>query len=192
MVAQWNEGDNSFKNSTTNNMDNKMTPEALAELGLTASATPTEVNAALMNRNSLLSQKLKAQEDDGKKKEVGVLLSAALDAGKITAEFKTELESQYGTNPEGLGKILAKMPAFRSVNDTLERQDIDRGGDGNYKPEAVALMKEGWDALDKSNRLKNLKNADHAAYLALYKQKFGYEPNGKPKPAFVERDIANR
>ena len=189
MVAQWNDQPKSLN---TINMSNKMTPEALAELGLNASASDTEINAALINRNTLLSQKLKAQEEAGKKKEVGELLASALTAGKITAEFKAELESQYGTNPEGLGKILTKMPAFSSVSEAVNTQNTNRGGDGSYKPEAVALMKEGWDALDKSGRLKQLKQTDETAYLALYKQKFGYEPNGKPKPAFVDRDIANR
>ena len=174
-------------------MTNKMTPEALAELGLTASATDTEINAALINRNSLLSRQLAEQENKGKKEQVGQLLTAALNDQKITAEFKTVLEGQYATNPDGLKQVLAAMPAFKSVSDAVNVQATQRqGAPGTYAPHVNALMSQGWDALDRSNQLKALKAADINAYTELYKTKFGYVPNGKPKPAFVERDIANR
>ncbi len=141
---------NQFQNKTS--MQNNMTPEALAELpGLTASATPEQIQAAQQSRISLLSQQMKDQKDNIAKEKVNALLDKALNVDKkITAEFKTVLLAQYETNPDGLTAILDKMPGFQSVTDALNVQAANRGGGGNYAPQVQALMTKGWDALDKS------------------------------------------
>jgi len=178
------------------NMD-KYSAEFLATLGLKAGASDAEVTVATMNlatKNNTLELQLKAQKDDATAKDVAEQLSAALKDKKITAEFRVVLAEQYAGRPGELKTMLAALPSFVSVNDQLSAREVSRDGDASYKPEAMALMKLGWDNLDKGvgGTLKQLKAADETAYLALYKQKYGYEPNGKPKPAFVDRDIANR
>ena len=161
---------------------NNMTPEALAELGLTASATPEQIQAAQHSRISLLNQQLKDQKDSVNKDKVNALLDQALNVDKkITAEFKVVLLAQYETNPEGLSAILDKMPGFQSVTGALNMQSVKReGAAGVYSPQVEAYMRKGWDALDKSGEMVRLHALDKNAYEELYKGKFGYAPNTRP------------
>ncbi len=181
---------------TEKNMETKYPKEVLASLGLKEGATEAEVTLATMElakKNNTLALQVKAQRDESVKKDVTAQLDAVLEAKKITAEFKVVLAEQYAEKPEELKVMLAAMPAFQSVSDAVNKQNAQRpGAPGTYAPHVEALMKEGWDKLDKSGQLIALKRADPQAFTDLYKTKFGYEPNGKPTPAFAERDIANR
>ena len=50
-----------------------------------------------------------------------------------------------------------------------------------YSPAVVALMAKGWDKLDRSGELANVKAIDEKAFNALYKEKFGWYPGENPQ-----------
>ena len=101
-----------------------------------------------------------------------------------------QMATQYAGNPEGLKLMLAEMPSFQSVNNALNTQNTQRGGQTSYKPEVVALMTKGWDALHKEGGLANLKVADPIAFNELYKTRYGYYPNESPVPVGVTGNLA--
>ena len=190
--------DNAFKNGVLNfdnHMEVTLTPEARASLGLGANATAAEINAAmatLAQRNNAMTLELAAHKNTialAAKNEVTALLGKALDDKKVTAEYQAVLATQYEGKPVELKALLDVMPSFVSVN---ERLSPSERGTTAYRPEVVALMAQGWDKLDKTDQLKNLKAADNDAYVALYKTKFGYEPNKSPVPVAVVNEFRKR
>jgi len=171
----------------------KMPKEALAAVGLSEGASEAEYNKAVMalaKSNSDLTLQLQKQKDDAAQKEVESLLAQAVEKKQITVELSGVLAVQHAGKPESVKAVLAAMPGYVSVNDQLNTQSVQRGGGASYKPEAVALMKEGWDALHKTGRLKSLIAADPAAFRELYKVKYGFYPNESPLPQGVTGNLA--
>jgi vacuolar-type H+-ATPase subunit I/STV1 len=163
-----------------------------AVMGITDSADDTAVVATIKRivekagkydqASASLIAKEKEVEDIKKAAvatEVNGMISAALGAKKITAKQKEIFAKQYAEDPEALKEVLDSMGAFVSVASHLTQSER---GNGSFAPEVKALMAEGWDKLDKSGRLADLKALDENGFLALYKNKFGYLPNEKPLP----------
>lgn len=162
-----------------------------ATLGITDSVDDAGFEAAInklvdkAKNHDIVAVKLSNKEAEiaAMKKEVVAekvsgLLEAALKAKKITAAQKDIFAADYGENPDGLKRLLDSM-GFTSIVGQLNQADK-----GAMKPEVKALVDLGYDKLHKSGRLGTLKAMDEGAFIALYKEKFGYEPNGKPTPKF--------
>lgn len=172
----------------------KYTPEVLASLGLKDGATEDEVNSAILangKKTKALAAKVEADAAENKGREVTALLTDALDKKKITARQQAVYAKHYEDDPEGLKEVLATAMPFKSIVGGLEQSDTSREG-GAHTPtkEVQALIGEGWDALHRSDRLKRLKTADPVAYNELYKERYGWYPNEKPKPKNIDRDLA--
>lgn len=172
----------------------KMPKEVLAAVGLQEGATETEYNMAVMavvQKNSDMTLQLEQQRVEAVTKEVTAMLTGAVEGKKITAELSNVYAVQFANNPSGLKAVLAAMPGFVSVSTQINQQDVNNGNSQvQFKPEVVALVKEGWDALHKSNRLVSLKQADPVAYKELYKTKYGCYPNESPLPVGVSGNLA--
>jgi ClpP class serine protease len=193
MMAQYNDN-GLFKNSNINVMPEfKLTKEAMTALGLKDGASEAEINMAVVAHAQKLSTatlEVQAVKATAVKENVTAQLKEALEAKKITVELQAVMAVQYSEKPDELKQVLAVMPGFVSVNDALNLQDRADGSAMVFKPAAVALMKEGWDVLDRSDRLKNLKAADENAFLALYETKFGCKPNSRAVPQDVQKEYA--
>jgi hypothetical protein len=178
-------GKKQIQNLNSNNMQTiQLTPDVIQALNLASGFDAAAANVAIIN---LASKAEKAEKDlaDFKKqatdKEVNDLLDKALNVDKkITAQLKVKLAAQYEGKPEELKDLLAEMPGFQTVANAVNQKDRNQGG--AYTPEVQNLMSEGWDKLDKAGRLPELKAKNEAAYVELYKGKFGYAPNEKPEP----------
>ena len=174
-----------FKNK--NYMEIKLPNEVVAALnlqpGYDVNAVTTGV-LALAQKNNALNLELTAFRTAAAataKNEVLALLATATTEKKITAEFKEVLASQYENNPTGLKAVLAAMPGYVSVVEQMNQNNKNREGKVAYTPQVMALMTEGYDKLDKGDKLAQLKELNEDAYLELYEQKFKCKPNESVK-----------
>lgn len=133
----------------------------LAHIGELAS-TATKVES-LERANATMKERLEALEA----KEVEAIVDKAIAEGKITAQQKTTfvklMNSDRATAEELLGTMKAQ-PQMRAA------EFIQTGS-------AVATSMENmnWDALDKANKLAELKATNLALFKQKYQEKFGIE-----------------
>jgi ATP-dependent Clp endopeptidase proteolytic subunit ClpP len=111
-------------------------------------------------------------------KDVTAMLDAAAGGRtpSITAKQRTVFEKQYAEDPAGLKEVLDTMGAFVSINDRI--QQVEKNG--VFTQEVQAMMAKGWDKLMAEGGMPVLKAASNEAYVAMYKGKYGFEPNQKP------------
>ena len=154
--------------------------QIMATLGVVDGAEEATMVAALQKLKAKaekadgLEMKLKTLEAEAVKEKVDRFLEEAVKAQKITMQQRTVFAEDYATNPDGLKRVL-EASGFTSV--TAKIAQSERGG---RNPQVATMMAEGWDRLHKADRLRDLKMMDEAAYLELYKQKYGYLPGEKP------------
>jgi ATP-dependent protease ClpP protease subunit len=174
-------------------MEAKYDSAVIVALGLNDNADNATVVAALKSviakaakvTQAETAQK-KAQDDleEYKKgavtKEITAMLDGATKANKITAKQKGIFAKQYAEDADGLKELLDTM-GFTSITSKINESDKDAE---HFGPEVTALMAQGWDKLDRSDRLGELKALSEKAFNALYKAKMGYLPNEKPVPFF--------
>lgn len=98
------------------------------------------------------------------------LLSAALADKKITKEVSTKLADDYKENAEGLKNLLAALPAYKSVTETIEEKKDDK--------KIADLSAKTWDELHESGQLEKFKASDLVAFKQKYKETFGAEYAG--------------
>jgi len=177
-----------FNNKNIAEMEDiQLSKEVVACLGLKKGYDVVAIEKAVLKmqaENDELTDKLEEVEKESVTKEVTALLDGA--KGKITAKQRTLFAKQYESDPEGLKEILATC-GFTSVLDGIKQEE--KGG--AFSPEVQAMMAEGWDKLDRTDRLRDLKALSEDGYNALYKNKLGYLPNEKPKP-FMRGDSTRR
>lgn len=175
---------------TDNNMDFKLSNEAVATLDLKPGYDVNAINTAvqtLANKNKELTGELETVKSDGLAKEVNAMLDVALTDKKISAQQKTVFAKQYAGKPEDLKEVLATMGTFVSINDKLTP-----GSKGEYTPKVQALMDKGWDALHKGGGLAELQELDPNAFVALYEGKYGYKPNEKPSAQMPSKQVKKK
>ena len=188
--------DTTIVNDVNTNLNMRQIPLAVwaqicATMGITDSADDASVVAAIKKltdkagKHDVVAAKLKEAEEaaaelekENKGNAITALLDQAMNGKVITAQQKAIYAADYAENPEGLKKVLAATPGFKSVTEVINRSAPARdGGEGEYTPEVVAMMKEGWDKLDRGDRLGELKAASEPAFNALYLAKYKCLPN---------------
>jgi len=120
-------------------------------------------------------QEVAAEMKERTGKEITAMLDNALRAKKITAKQKDIFARQYEEDVDGLKEMLDSMGAFISVNDRLNQSERQAPG-VSFTPDVQAMVDKGWDALDKSGKLADLRAKSEDGYLAVYEEKHGCKP----------------
>ena len=174
--------------ATMNNQhlnNNTMTLQEIAlKMGLEASATAESIAAAIVDlksenaayqatmqnleeENRQLKQRLKAIDDaadEAQRQEVVSLLDDAVKTGRIDAKARPQFEKLFELDHEGTKAVLASLP---------EREPLKAQPAGTADGD---LTKLGWDELDRSNRLYELKTKHPDLFRQKFVEKFGCEP----------------
>lgn len=139
----------------------KLAGEAAKVTGLV-----TEVSN-LKDDKQALETKLSELKAEGTKAKVTAILDKGQDDKKLSNEMRETLAADYANNPEGLQKLVDKMPKHQSI--------VERIND-KAKEDAEDLSGKSWDDLHRAGKLVDLKREDPEAYKAVFKAQFGYEP----------------
>jgi hypothetical protein len=107
---------------------------------------------------------LETLEKETKQKEIITLVDTAVAERRITADQKPHFVKLAAVDFDGTKAVIESMPA----NPTVKSQMINLKED-----EKTELIKLGWDNLDKSGKLPELKKNDPETFNLLYKNKFG-------------------
>lgn len=143
---------------------------ANAVKGLTDKNTKlTENVATLTQQVTDLQGKVDAANEKATKDEVAALLTAALDAKKITAEAKAQFEKSFESNPVGLKSILDTLKPYESVVDELEKGK--KAGAENSED-----LVDKFDKMDKEGKLKAFAKSNWADFVAMYEAKYSKTP----------------
>lgn len=174
------------KNSHMKEIKLAVTPALISLLGLSDEPSAAEVSKGitdLHDRAKNAEKGLQDLKDDAVQKEVNNLIDTAFGLKKITAEQKVLLAKDYAAEPTKLKSLLDSMVGFTPIAGALRQTDRQReGAVTEMTPQVKSLVDKGWKGLDKAGELKNLKDADEAAYKELYKTEFGFYPNESPAP----------
>lgn len=103
-------------------------------------------------------------QKETRQKEIINLVDTAVSERRITADQKPHFVKLAAVDFDGTRALIESMPA----NPTVKSQVINLKED--EKAEAIKL---GWDLLDKSGKLPELKKNDPETFNLLYKKKFG-------------------
>lgn len=174
--------------ATMNNQhlnNNTMTLQEIAlKMGLEASATAESIAAAIVDlksenaayqatmqnleeENRQMRLRLKAIDDaadEAQRQEVVSLLDDAVKTGRIDAKARPQFEKLFELDHEGTKAALASLP---------ERKPLKAQPAGTADGD---LTKLGWDELDRSNRLYELKTKHPDLFRQKFVEKFGCEP----------------
>jgi hypothetical protein len=110
------------------------------------------------------------KENDQRKAEATALLDAAVKDGRLNAESRPSWESLFEKDHDSAKASLAAIPVRKSVKDQL------RDGQENIS-ERDALAKLSWDELDKSGKLRVVKEKYQDLYEEKFEGKFHKKPN---------------
>ena len=126
--------------------------------------TLTIENTALLNDKQVLVQQIDDLKKNNATAEIATILDRALEDRKITVSLKDRLAIDYADNAEGLKALIAAMPAYRTIAESLRA--------GNDATEAQWA----WDDYEKNDpagkKLKALRANDPARYKDLFDKKF--------------------
>lgn len=136
------------------------------EAGINIAVANLSAKAAQADKLLEQNQKLTTERDTAKteladlkktttEKEVTDILDKALADKKINVAAQKELAKQFAGNPTALKDLVAAMPAYQSIADALGKGD---------KSKVKNLADKTWEELDKSGRLKDLKDNDPDLY----------------------------
>lgn len=158
--------------------------EIALKMGLEASATAESIAAAIVDlksenaayqatmqnleeENRQMRLRLKAIDeaaDEAQRQEVVSLLDDAVKTGRIDAKARPQFEKLFELDHEGTKAVLASLP---------EREPLKAQPAGTADGD---LTKLGWDELDRSNRLYELKTKHPDLFRQKFVEKFGCEP----------------
>lgn len=157
------------------NFEQKMKKETLTLLSLADNANDeqlhdairliVEENKQLKSDKKTLSDKLQKIEDDAKaaqKAEAIKLTDAAIKEGRLNAQAREATLKQFDNDFEATKTMLESIPARTTLKDAIAESD---------KSELEKLSAMSWNELDKSGKLKTLKDK----YPDVYKEKFDEE-----------------
>ena len=121
-------------------------------------------NTTLRTTRQALQLQLDNLNETRTRHEVTALLDRALEDRKITVALRARLAADYATNPDGLKNLIAAMPAYRSIAETLAAKQTTT--DAAWT----------WDDYEKNDptgkKLKELRAGDPARYQELFNKKF--------------------
>ncbi|SFL09992.1 hypothetical protein SAMN05216357_112123 [Porphyromonadaceae bacterium KH3CP3RA] len=154
------------------NFEQKMKKETFTLLSLADNASDeqlhdairliVEENTRLKSDKKTLSDKLQKIEDDAKaaqKAEAVKLTDAAIKEGRLNAQAREATLKQFDNDFEATKTMLEAIPARTTLKDAIAESD---------KSELEKLSAMSWDELDKSGKLKTLRDK----YPDTYKEKF--------------------
>ena len=145
------------------NADTSMIISAVQELA-TSTRVLNEENVLLRNEQQQLQQQLAALHEIRLQAEIKVMLDRALEDRKITVNLRDRLVADYATNAEGLKMLLAAMPAYRSISESIKATQAT----------TEAIWE--WDDYEKNDpagkKLKDLRANDPIRYKELFDKKF--------------------
>lgn len=132
---------------------------------MASKATELELeNITLRDESRALKVQIDALNETNARNEITLLLDRALEDKKITVNLRQRLAIDYATNPTGLKELIAAMPAYRSIAESLKlKQDNNEG-------------QWAWDDYEKHDpagkKLKELRANDPGRYRELFDKKF--------------------
>lgn len=143
---------------------------ALADMAgaIKAITTKAEIlateNSGLAVQATALQQQIAELKATQTKSEINSVLDRALEERKITVELRSQLAADYAGNPDGLRRLVAALPVYRSVTGSL----IGRA-------EAATTTWQ-WDDYEKNDPsgklLKELRSTDPVRYKQIFDNKF--------------------
>lgn len=165
-----------------------ITPELMAQLGLTDAADDTAVVMAikktaeqaakvpqlqssldlLKTENTTLKTANEAYElatAAAKESEVDALLNKAVADTLISKELSDRFRADYKGNPEGLEAVIGGLKPYQSVTDRLK-------GDGD----ASKFEGKTYDQLFESGELEQVRNQHPEMYKSVFRARFGKDP----------------
>jgi hypothetical protein len=113
------------------------------------------------------------KEKDLKKAEATALLDAAVKDGRLNADGRKNWEILFEKDHDSAKNTLATIPARKSVKDQI------KDGDDKSATERETLAKLSWDELDKSGKLRTLKENYEDLYDEKFEGKFHKKPDKK-------------
>ena len=126
--------------------------------------TLTIENTALLNDKQVLVQQIDEMKKNNATAEIATILDRALEDRKITVSLKDRLAIDYADNAEGLKALIAAMPAYRTIAESL------RAGTDTTEAQWA------WDDYEKNDpagkKLKALRANDPTRYKDLFDKKF--------------------
>lgn len=121
-------------------------------------------NTLLMGDKQTLQQQLDELNRSNAITEISLVLDRALEDRKITVALRDRLAVDYAGNTEGLKALLAAMPAYRSITESL------KVATDNTEAQWA------WDDYEKNDpagkKLKTLRANDPSRYKELFDKKF--------------------
>lgn len=171
------------KNQNNKEMDKK---SIIARYGLTTvteASSDEEVLAAVDAKFKASEDKAKAAEDKAKeteKKSIEAAVDSAIEATKISKEKRDEYIARgEKIGLEELNAIFADMQVYETITDKIE----DKGGNGGSQANADRKNWDWdkWQTEAETNKevkaeLEAMPRKDPKAFKALYKGKYGVEP----------------
>ena len=139
---------------------NPLTPQTLALLGLSDSATLSDIHQAITQLTAEREQ-LQKELTDLHHEAGEVLIQSAIDAGKIDASRRESFAQLYATDPELCSNILDAIPAPQSLASRL----TSKAQPGRYDDD--------WDTLDRKGLLAQLRADDPELFAQKFSQRFG-------------------
>lgn len=127
---------------------------------VTLKAEKSAVEVKLSEKETELETLRKETKD----KEIITLVDSAVAERRITADQKPHFVKLAAVDFDGTKALIESMPA----NPTVKSQVVNLKED-----EKAEIIKLGWDSLDKSGKLPELKKNDPDTFNLLYKNKFG-------------------
>jgi hypothetical protein len=113
------------------------------------------------------------KEKDLKKAEATALLDAAVKDGRLNADGRKNWETLFEKDHDSAKNTLATIPARKSVKDQI------KDGDDKSATERETLAKLSWDELDKTGKLRTLKDKYEDLYEEKFEAKFHKKPDKK-------------
>lgn len=133
-------------------------------------ARAENAETAKQNAEKKLSD-YQAAELAGRQGEAKDLLDAAVKDGRVNADSRKDWEKLFEADHNSAKRSLAAIPVRKSVSSQL--------GDEGTDKERESLSKMSWDELDKSGKLRSLKDKYPDLYTEKFEAKFGKKPGVK-------------
>jgi hypothetical protein len=111
------------------------------------------------------------KEGEAMKAEAVLLLDAAVKDGRLNADSRKAWETLFEKDHSTAKITLASIPVRRSIKEQLKDE-----GTGSDK-EREAFAKLSWDELDKSGKLRTLKEKYEDLYDEKFEVRYGKKPN---------------
>lgn len=152
----------------------KMKKEIFNLLDLAEGSTEEQVQSAiqkLKDDNQKLSDDASKREKADKAArtaEAVKLTDDAIKDGRLNADGKQDMLDLFDADFDKAKKMLSAIPARKSVKEEIENQT--QGTEAGY------LAKLNWDELDKTGKLKELKEKHPDIFNQKFEEKFGTKP----------------